>query len=137
MTDEKRIMKAAEGRVEVRIVSIILLLFSIVCIVFDLLLTKSFLQSNQPLTPNAETMVILIAYATTLFAFIASIVGLRGKHPKTIVTFGIILLVFGVASAIAAHVYTGRINHAYVIVGLLGGVMVSGGLKLLSTFHES
>lgn len=132
MNEERKLEKAAEGKIEVKIVAFILLLFSIIFIVFDIILTKGFLDAKETLSTNAQTMVMVITYSVTLFSLIAAIIGLRGKNSKAIVIFGIIILVLGVAATFVGFIYTGKFNHAYIIVGLLGGVMTSGGLKLLS-----
>ena len=134
--EEKRIEKAAVGKAEVRLAAILLLVFAIISIVFDLILTKGYRDSNKELSANAEFLVLIMAYVLSFLALIASFVGLHGKKPKAIVFFGTIMAIVGLASAISKHLLAGKLDYLPIILGVLGLIYIFGGMKMLKTYKE-
>ena len=122
--------KVKEGRIEIKVASTLLLIVSIVFLVFDLLITKSFLDSHKELDENAETIILALAYGLTILAFVAAVFGFRETHPKVIITLGAFLLILGIISVIYRQVTLDTIDYVSGFISTLGAVQISGALKI-------
>ena len=124
--------KVSEGKIEIRVTSFLLIFVSIMFLLFDVILTKGFFATGHEIGENAQTLILVLAYALFILSIVAAVFGLINKFPKITLVLGLILLVLGTFASVYYHLKTGNLNQIAIFVGVLGAIYSGGSAKILN-----
>ena len=128
--------KVKEGKIEIKIASILLLLVSLIFLIFDIIITEGFIAQAKVVGDNAETIVLALAYGVTAFSLITAIVGFVSSNGKLKAVLGAIIVIVSAVAIAYSQIVVDKIDYVAVNISLFGAIYFSGSMKTLGYFKK-
>ena len=129
--------KVKEGKIEVKVSSVLLLLVAIIFLVFDIIITKGFIREAKVIGENTETAVLALAYGVTILSLVTAFVGFLSNNGKLLAFLGAIVTLLGAASIAYSQLVVDKIDYVSIFVSLCGAIYFSGAMKTLGYFKKN